>query len=152
MNTLSKLTITGIGLLFILSSQLSEVQLPIFEVEVFTPESLVMIEENSLLATTKPFNPEPQVVQKVSVIVTAYSSTVWQCDSDPFITASGAMVRDGIVASNLLPFGTEIRIPELYGWSDVTDKTFAPINGLDHYTAYANSTVVYDYIYSIIKQ
>jgi len=48
-------------------------------------------------------------------VVTAYSSTVAQTDSDPFITAAGTWVKEGIVASNLLPFGTEIRIPEIYG-------------------------------------
>jgi len=47
-------------------------------------------------------------------IVTAYSSTVDQCDASPFITAKGTMVRDGIVATNFLPFGTKIRFPQLY--------------------------------------
>lgn len=53
------------------------------------------------------------------VSATAYSSTVDQCDSTPFITASGQSVRDGIIATNFLPFGTKVRIPELYG-----DKVF----------------------------
>lgn len=47
-------------------------------------------------------------------IVTAYSSTVDQCDASPFITAKGTMVRDGIVATNFLPFGTKITFPLLY--------------------------------------
>jgi 3D (Asp-Asp-Asp) domain-containing protein len=49
------------------------------------------------------------------VVLTAYSSTVSQTDSTPFITANGTYVSDGIVANNGLPFGTEIRIPELFG-------------------------------------
>ena len=49
------------------------------------------------------------------MIVTAYSSTPFETDSDPFITAAGTQVRDGIIANNLLPFGTKIRLPELYG-------------------------------------
>lgn len=53
------------------------------------------------------------------VSATAYSSTVDQCDSTPFITASGQHVRDGIIAANFLPFGTKVRIPEIYG-----DKVF----------------------------
>jgi 3D (Asp-Asp-Asp) domain-containing protein len=57
--------------------------------------------------------------QKIKVIITAYSSTTWQTDDTPFETASGLTVKDGIVANNLLPFGTEIKIPELYG-----DKVF----------------------------
>jgi len=48
-------------------------------------------------------------------IITAYSSTVAQCDSTPFITASGTQVRDGVVACNFLAFGTKIRLPEMYG-------------------------------------
>lgn len=46
--------------------------------------------------------------------VTAYSSTVDQCDSDPFTTASGERVRDGIIAYNHLPFGTKVRFPEAF--------------------------------------
>ncbi|MFA4880706.1 MAG: hypothetical protein WC650_03735 [Candidatus Doudnabacteria bacterium] len=53
------------------------------------------------------------------VSATAYSSTVDQCDSTPFITASGQYVRDGIIATNFLPFGTKVKVPELYG-----DKVF----------------------------
>lgn len=53
--------------------------------------------------------------KKIKVIITAYSSTTWQTDDTPFTTANGSTVRDGIVANNMLPFGTELRIPELYG-------------------------------------
>ncbi len=52
-------------------------------------------------------------------LVTAYSSTVDQCDDTPFITANGTRVHDGIVAANWLKFGTRIRIPEVFG-----DKVF----------------------------
>jgi 3D (Asp-Asp-Asp) domain-containing protein len=52
-------------------------------------------------------------------LVTAYSSTVDQCDDTPFITANGTRVRDGIVAANWLKFGSRIRIPEMFG-----DKVF----------------------------
>lgn len=52
---------------------------------------------------------------KQKVIVTAYSSTVDQCDDSPFITASGTHVRDGIVAANWLPIGAKIRLPEFSG-------------------------------------
>jgi 3D (Asp-Asp-Asp) domain-containing protein len=56
-------------------------------------------------------------IMKVSV--SAYSSTVDQCDSTPFITASGTHVRDGIIAANFIPIGTKVRFPEIYG-----DKVF----------------------------
>jgi len=54
-------------------------------------------------------------VKKINVVVTAYSSTPDQTDDTPFITASGKCVKDGIIANNMLPFGTKVRIPELYG-------------------------------------
>ncbi len=47
--------------------------------------------------------------------ITAYSSSPDETDSTPFITASGMTVRDGIVASNVLPFGTKIKMPALFG-------------------------------------
>jgi len=49
----------------------------------------------------------------MKIVVTAYSSTEAQTDDTPFITASNTLVRDGIIASNLLPFGTKVRFPEL---------------------------------------
>lgn len=78
---------------------------------------LASIQGNSFLSASNP--QDPIRIKKVKVVVTAYSSTIWQTDDTPFITASGASVEDGIVANNLFPFGTEIRIPELYG-----DKIF----------------------------
>jgi 3D (Asp-Asp-Asp) domain-containing protein len=60
-----------------------------------------------------------EVVKKVKMIITAYSSRVEETDSTPFVTASGKTVADGIIANNMLPFGAKIRIPELYG-----DKIF----------------------------
>ncbi len=95
-------------------------------------QSLISVEENPSLITlpsfqsntflpiSEPFSPKiEKPVKKIRVIVTAYSSTPWQTDDTPFITASGTIVRDGVVAANFLPFGTEIRIPALYG-----EKTF----------------------------
>lgn len=49
------------------------------------------------------------------IMVTAYSSTPDQTDGNPFITASGMHVRDGIIAANFLPFGTEVMLPQLFG-------------------------------------
>jgi 3D (Asp-Asp-Asp) domain-containing protein len=49
------------------------------------------------------------------VEASGYSSTVDQTDDSPFITAKGTRVRPGIIAANFLPFGTVIRIPEIYG-------------------------------------
>jgi 3D (Asp-Asp-Asp) domain-containing protein len=56
-----------------------------------------------------------EVKREYTVSATGYSSEVWQTDSTPFTTASNTHVRDGVIAANFLPFGTLIRIPELYG-------------------------------------
>ncbi|MBI2063781.1 MAG: 3D domain-containing protein [Candidatus Yanofskybacteria bacterium] len=55
------------------------------------------------------------VVNELVVAATAYSSTPDQTDDTPFITAWNTTVRDGIIATNFLPFGTKIMIPEIYG-------------------------------------
>ncbi|MGC8651156.1 MAG: 3D domain-containing protein [Minisyncoccia bacterium] len=62
--------------------------------------------------------PNPETITK-TIIATAYSSTPDQTDDTPFITASGKVVKDGIIASNSLPFGTKIKLPKLFG-----DKIF----------------------------
>ncbi len=77
-------------------------------------ESLVIIEKNSLLPVSSLFISNPDNLT-IKVIVTAYSSSPLQTDSTPFITAAGTGVRDGIIANNLLAFGTKVKIPELYG-------------------------------------
>lgn len=59
------------------------------------------------------------VLEVREVWITAYSSTPEETDDTPFITASGTSVRDGVLATNLLPFGTEVMIPETFG-----DKVF----------------------------
>lgn len=51
--------------------------------------------------------------------ITAYTSLPDETDDTPFITADGSYVHDGIVATNLLPFGTKVMIPSLFG-----DKVF----------------------------
>ncbi len=51
--------------------------------------------------------------------VSAYTSTPGQTDDSPFIAANGKRVHDGMIAANGLPFGTLVRIPEVYG-----DKVF----------------------------
>ncbi|HVZ11141.1 MAG TPA: hypothetical protein VG941_01855 [Candidatus Paceibacterota bacterium] len=53
------------------------------------------------------------------VEATGYSSTPDQTDDSPFITAKGTYVRDGIIAANFLPFGTVVKIPDVFG-----DKIF----------------------------
>ncbi|MDP3990817.1 MAG: 3D domain-containing protein [Candidatus Nealsonbacteria bacterium] len=91
------------------------------ETEKVSPEQYISgpltLHGNSLLPTSP--LPYPKVMQTINVVATAYSSTPEQTDEDPFITAAGTFVRDGIIANNYLPFGTKVRIPEIYG-----DKIF----------------------------
>ena len=61
-------------------------------------------------------------VKTMVVDSTAYTSSVDECDADPWITADGYDLRDGgdgVIATNVLPFGTKVRIPALFG-----DKVF----------------------------
>ncbi len=62
---------------------------------------------------------EREVAWSKRYTMTAYNSEVAQCDASPCITANGFNVCEhGIedtVAANFLKFGTEIRIPELFG-------------------------------------
>ena len=60
-------------------------------------------------------NPSDPAPKAVPIAVTAYSSSPDETDSTPFITASGKTTGDGILANNCLPFGTEVKIPELFG-------------------------------------
>ena len=75
---------------------------------------LLSLHQNTLRSASGPSLMTGEIT-KMNVFVTGYSSTYWQTDSTPFITAAGTSVRDGIVATNLLAFGTKIKIPELYG-------------------------------------
>jgi len=77
-------------------------------------EAPILTQANALLPLSSPNAPET-IVSTIHVVVTAYSSTPEQTDDTPFITASGTYVRNGIVAANMLPMGTKIKIPTLYG-------------------------------------
>ncbi len=72
--------------------------------------------DGTALLNHSPLTSYPQVAE---VQITAYSSRVEETDDTPFITASGTLVRSGVVAANWLPFGTKVRIPDLFG-----DTTF----------------------------
>lgn len=82
----------------------------VFALSLFVNHAVLAISTNP--ETGRPMN-------QIEVEVTAFSSTKNQTDSTPFIAASGKRVYDGMVAANFLPFGTKIKIPELFG-----DKIF----------------------------
>jgi len=59
--------------------------------------------------------PENRACRTYTVVVTGYSSTVDQCDADPFTTASMTTVHRGTLAANSLSFGTEVMFPDYFG-------------------------------------
>ena len=122
-----------IAAFFLLEAE-ADLQTETTAIEELTGEELLIVEQNTLLATLPPYlerKASPEFVNEGIVrVITAYSSTVDQTNSEPFITASGEWVRDGIVAANFLPFGTKIRIPSVFGEKvfTVTDRMH-PRNG-----------------------
>ena len=79
----------------------------------------ILISDNCFKGSYPPYTIKSQVLG--SLMISAYSSTEDQTDSTPFITANGTRVEKGIVATNNLPFGTEIKIEGL-GDFEVQDR------------------------------
>ncbi len=73
--------------------------------------SLLLAQNYPSLRTTE----EEKSQKKMNILVTAYSSSPEETDDTPLITASGSFVHSGVVAANFLPFGTKIRLPEIFG-------------------------------------
>ena len=86
-------------------------------VEYKLPMGMIVINANSIFqANSSDERGEiPELASKFLLTVTAYSSSVDETDSTPFVTASGTKTRDGVIASNLFPFGTQVKIPEFFG-------------------------------------
>jgi 3D (Asp-Asp-Asp) domain-containing protein len=118
--------LTGIGIIVILSFLLvlkpivlsAESNSEVSGTETLK-EKMIILQENTLASISTPPIFDPSKIQKVRVILTGYSSTPEETDDTPFITASGSRVKDGIVANNYFSFGTEVRIPQVFG-----DKVF----------------------------
>ena len=118
-NTLVKLTIASILVVNGLNIILPKTSEADFLLDNYTYLSdLSIAQDNTILSKSSSIETS-QINKRIKMTITAYSSTPEQTDSTPFVTASGSMVRDGIVANNLLSFGTKVKIPELYG-----DKVF----------------------------
>ena len=85
-----------------------------------TPQTVVeeRIANREAGAETFLFTPAIPIETR-EVWLTAYSSTPEETDDTPFTTALGTKTRDGIVATNFLPFGTRVKIPDVFG-----DKIF----------------------------
>ena len=79
----------------------------------YSKNSLNVVLDGALIAYHSVVNQPFAQVQKVKV--TAYSSSPDETDDTPNIAASGTNTRHGVVAANFLPFGTKVRIPNLFG-------------------------------------
>jgi len=82
--------------------------------------SVVLEQEiQPVILNNLPENPDLNVAKSSLRLITAYNSEVGQTDDSPCITANGYDVcQHGVedtVAANFLPFGTKIKIPELFG-------------------------------------
>lgn len=86
---------------------------------VIIDEPVKLVEQRSESGQLLPVVQSLPTKRTLHVVATAYSSSRDETDGDPFTTASGAKTRDGVIAANGLPFGTRLRIPDVYG-----DKIF----------------------------
>ena len=76
--------------------------------------------EKTAVEVVETAEPSPKTPDRVvTADLSAYTSTPGQTDDSPFIAATGKRVHDGMIAVNGLPFGTIIKIPEIFG-----DKEF----------------------------
>ena len=84
---------------------------------------LINSEKNQEIINNLPVNNDRQIQNMGNFTITAYNSDLAQCDASPCITANGFNVckhgEEDTIASNFLPFGAKVRIPELSG-----DKIF----------------------------
>jgi len=115
--------------------QQSQVLLPLQAGDV---EILKSVPQDPTLQPKKVITPK----KVVKIWVTAYNSLPAQTDDDPCTTASGLNVcqrnTEDVIATNFqyLPFGTKVRLPELYG-----DKVFT-VEDRMHYK-YHNSADIW---------
>jgi len=86
-------------------------------------EEQIVADDDLLILNFLPENGDLLIARSGFFKVTAYSSDVWQTDGDPCRTANGFnLCEHGIedsVAANFLPFGTKIKMPDVFG-----DKVF----------------------------
>ena len=118
MNTSSIASLLG---LFFMAASGGTSSMPASTPALLQPNNAILsaIVTVSLPSKEEQKTPIKNAVDRQTFYITAYSSSVDETDDTPFITASGTEVRDGIVATNALPMGASVRIPELFG-----DKVF----------------------------
>lgn len=123
MNTLKNIKNSSIlsGKNRLISSIYASIVIGFCLISIFMPHATIAADLNTKNASyvARATNEAIKAARTINVLITAYSSTEDQTDDTPFITASGKYVKDGIIANNMLPFGTKVKIPSLYG-----DKVF----------------------------
>jgi 3D (Asp-Asp-Asp) domain-containing protein len=86
--------------------------------DIITSSSSQVITSADPIATTSPKTIE-KVIKVSTNTITAYNSEAGQTDDSPCITANGFNVcKHGVedtIAANFLPFGTKVKIPDLFG-------------------------------------
>jgi 3D (Asp-Asp-Asp) domain-containing protein len=85
---------------------------------IFPDDQSLAVNASSIIATAalQSVDISPMPITQANVVwITAYASVPDETSDHPFITASGEHVKDGIIASNFLPFGTQVTIPSLFG-------------------------------------
>ena len=99
---------------------LSYVGSPSVPLQQGTATPLTIIEEAKNLARLSlqvPIESSPlpeEALEYRFMTATGYSSTPEETDDTPFHTATGQRVKWGIIATNDLPFGTKVRLPDLF--------------------------------------
>lgn len=80
----------------------------------------------------------PDTLKTLKFITTAYTSSIYECDDTPFITASNTITRLGVIAASqslvygknpLLPFGTNVMIEGYNNLFIVEDVMHHRFNG-----------------------
>ncbi|MEA3449800.1 MAG: hypothetical protein U9Q85_02375 [Patescibacteria group bacterium] len=113
-----------ISLIFVLIFDLFLFAMPALAAEPINEDNFVNSEPTTEPIVEEIVNNLPETTTHKAVssgyhTVTAYNSEIGQCDSTPCITANNFNVCEhGIedtVAANWLPFGTKVRMPELFG-------------------------------------
>lgn len=98
----------NLGILLVIGISSPDTMQPTSNAPVPHPKPARAAAETAGLRLPSILNRQPS--QTFTATLYAYSSTPDQTNGDPFITASGQRVTDGIVANNCLPFGTEVKI------------------------------------------
>ena len=107
----------GVTVILLVSFACTKVVVRVVEAEVLVAGPVVQTELAALPDSAKLEVKElpPKTLKTIRVASTAYTSRMEECDSDPFVTADGSDVSEGVVATNILPFGTKIRLPTVFG-------------------------------------